>query len=394
MAGRTLIRIALFGFLTLLAAPAFSENDPEAPGLSPQERRRIIRNQELRWDYSEGEGRSLAPPRETSARDSDRRALRAERASREGALIVQVREIAGAQDYDIAFDNLRLSIPAAAFASATRVRISAIVLSKPADFVFASPDLRMVENGRVVLLESTGMFRLSFNDETGRPLEPAAPLTASMPLPSIGGAQEARVYQYRNEQWIERAASAVESGALSSSIPLRLTQFAPGPTSAPNNPTYPTPVESPCVECGGSAGFHFPQIYRRIDSGGWWNFDIPKPEFTCISVRVEGASPQSVVAAAGVDFQGISYGEPARDGVYRLNTLRNRKIKVYATDVVNDDSFRAGALPLTVSPDYQAHTSNAAPNCPLLGRIVLQQQPIEVLKDRERFLRIIDWPLE
>ncbi len=386
MRRRASVRIAFLALFTLIHGPVFSRNDPEAPGLSLEERRRIIAEQESRWNYAEEAAGRPGPARTAAPPGRDRRA------AREGALVVQVREVEGAQDYDIAFENLRISIPAAAFARATRVRIAALVLSKPADFVFASPDLRIVENDRVVLLESTGMFRLSFSDESGRPLEPAAPLTASMPL--RGDATNARVYQFRNEQWIERAASAMEGGALNSNPPARLTQYAPGAATAPNDPANPTPVEAPCADCAAFEGFHFPQIYRQIDAGGWWNFDVPKPEFTCVSVGIEGASERSVVAVAGVDFQGISYGEPAAGGVYRLNTLRNRRIKVYATDSASADQLRAGALPLLISPNHQAHTTNAAPNCPFVGRLQLTPQPADVLKDRERFLRVIDWPLD
>ncbi|MCB1175871.1 MAG: hypothetical protein KDK39_20010 [Leptospiraceae bacterium] len=352
--------------------PLPAQNDPNQPGISDADRARIIRRQESLWDVDPN-GILIS----NKARD-------AQAASLQAVLPVQSQTIPGGQAANLDLDGLRLSVPVEAFPSGQRVTIRAIVLSDMTDFALAVPETRVIVDGKPVLLESTGMFRLQFSGSDGQKLEPGAPLIASMPV--LAGADKARVYQLRNGNWIQRKERAMSASGLQPD--LRLTQ------SQSDNPSNPTPSEiyndGEYTETG---GFHFPQIFDQIDASGWWNFDVPQPEYTCLTVRILNAPTNAWTQITGVEYRGNSIGESRGAQTMAFNAMRSKEAIVYTSwyDPKSDDVL-LGSLYLPKTPSHVAHTKTNGSACPIVGQIRLQQYKKENLKDKTAFLKAIQWP--
>lgn len=350
-------RLLLLILMLLPLLALESRPDLDDPSLTPEQREELIERQEDLWNM-------------------DKRPVSLT-AMREGMLEPIVQTVIGGRAETLTFESLQLSVPEGAFRKGRRIRIAAIVLDRPEDFVF-SPVPMVLQTGE--LLESTGMFRLSFTDEGGRPVRPLQPLSASMP--AVSGSDQARVYRYTGSAWQEVARSAQPSRAPTSLQEGEANPFGQAPAD-PNtvvNPANPS-------DCWEGCGF---QIYDRIDSEQWWNFDIPKPDFTCVAVEVDASLEGFEVQAAGVSYQGISYG--IRSGnVVQLNMLKNKEVKIWALQRRGQSTVAIGSLPVLRSPDVTAHTKSKG-GCRIVGRIEMKPLPITVMKKREAFLKAINWP--
>ncbi len=365
---------------TWSTVPVYSRPDLSDPGLAPEERSAIIHRQEELWNLE-----SRPQPQ-----------IRAGVHLAE-ALHRQDRTITGGESVRLSFGPLELSVPSRAFRMGARIQIGIVLLNTPSDFVFSPVTLEAVGRETPLLYESTGMFHLTMQDKEGRAVRPLQPLRVS--LRGRSASQDVRVYRWNGSNWQERASSLTPPGESRQEAksqeapqpaPKSVPQSAPagsqtgGSVAVANSPAaQPTPVET-CRECEGMS-----QIYDRIDAGGWWNFDIPKPEFTCVAVRVDHSGEEYTVQAAGMNYQGISRGK--RSGpLVLLNVLKKSEVMVFAVAKRGEKAW-IGSLIVSETPSLTTHTSLPGPECALVGTMKMKPHPSAVLKKRESFLEAIGW---
>ena len=403
-------RIRLRGFFLFIAffasAAVVSQPSLDDPDLAPGKRSEIIRQQEDLWDMR----------KETSPVVSSRWDLAAllPRTS------VSIRNDRFEQVYS---GGLTLEIPAGTFPGAeTEVRV--IVLQKPADFLLAGIALEL-PNGH--LLESSGMFNLEFRSPNGTRMQPSRPIVARFLSPK----KNADVRMYKRETAWNEAPGKVESRTSSDCMPFELRSEdsalafqsfpvnpppgAPrprlldvsftmgqqpdpasseknaessehngnGPMQQVTNPANPNPCE------GNDEGPALVEwIYRGVSSDGWWNFDTPKPEFTCIKLSEPARSDLNYVAV-GVDYLGMSFGQPINGRIY-FNVLKNSLVKVVALSTSLDPMRTIGWMREKRTPARTAHIKTNTAACSDFGSLLWQKVEAKKFKDKDAFLALIE----
>ncbi len=323
-------------FLSLFLVSGMDAQDPSDPNLSQEERNKILTKQEERWEIS----KSTSNP------------------STFGFSILKpfIQSFLSNRETVIDAGNFKLTIPAGAFSHSKKVETRITILNKHSDFLFAGVPTQIEPN---LLLESTGMFYLAFYDEEGRRIEPKKNLTVEMV--ALSDPNSSNVYRYTKGNW-ELLSQSRESTAIS--------------------------------EIEGSDTIPF-QIYSKIDSSGWWNFDKPKPEFTCVTGRILSKNPEEfLIQGVGIDYFGTSYGNVEPSGVFRINVLKNSNVKIFALFTPKNKNAKReiGFLPIFRTQERTAFSSEKNPQCQKVSEI--STFPIEesVFQNRAQFLKMIDMP--
>ncbi|XDD49089.1 hypothetical protein AB3N59_11690 [Leptospira sp. WS92.C1] len=342
--------------------------DPSDPTLSPEERKKIIQYQENRWEI----GKSSTTPNFTSL----------------GFSILKPFVVLIHNDLDsIVTTNqgdLRLKIPTGAFPKSTKIEVRITVLRKHFDYLFAGIPTQLGPNQSPnILLESTGMFYLAFFNENGQRIEPKKSLTVEL-ASLTADPSNSNVYRFSNGNW-KLVASEINSNTQSNANDKNLDED--------QAKLYPIQA-SPNIEESMNEGFQF-QIYSKIQSSGWWNFDIPKPEFTCITGKIKNNNFKNLnIQAIGIDYFGTSYGNVDASGNFYLNVLKDQNVKVLVTRFSTNPSHskEIGFLPTFRTQNITAHTSASPSKCQNVSEIGMIPIPEDAIKDRSKFLKIIDMP--
>ncbi|WP_232380654.1 hypothetical protein [Leptospira ainlahdjerensis] len=323
-----------------LLKPVMAETDPSDPTLSPEERMKIIQSQETRWEI--GKSSTNQTPF--------------------GFSILKPFVDFFSTDLESVMDigSLRLTIPPRSFSKTEQVEVRIITLNKHADFLFAGIPTQIGSNrSPALLLESTGMFYVSFFNEDGKRIEPKKNLKVELlPLTDPNGSN---VYRYTKGNW-DLISQKQESSAIS--------------------------------EIEGSDWIPF-QIYSKIDSSGWWNFDKPKPEFTCVTGKILAKNPEEfLIQGVGIDYFGTSYGVVEPSGVFRINVLKNSNVKIFALFTPKNKNAKReiGFFPTFRTQERTTFSSEKNPRCQKVSEI--STFPIEesIFQNRARFLKTIDMP--
>ncbi|MCB1319808.1 MAG: hypothetical protein KDK34_06130, partial [Leptospiraceae bacterium] len=271
-------------------------------------------------------------------------------------------------------NGIYISIPAQAFPDTSRVRIRLVVLREPRDFILAGVPLNLKQGNRHILLESVGMFHIDFRDAiTDRSIEPQTEIAAYAAITDTNvnaDVQNARVY-YRSDDsndWIEKSTFDNEVDGAGGS-----------------------PVVS--MELDGGFG-----LYAGIDKSGWWNFDIPKPEITCLRGTV--ARSDVHVFAAGLSYNGLDQVVPDAQGHFRINALKNETVKVYAVQARRVQTsgenrlvpLEIGQLQPLTTHDVTAHTSDPATRCMAIGHVDMHGIDAGIAGNRKRLLELLGLP--
>lgn len=347
---RMLLAVFLSIFTAVLAVSAQSLDDPD---LTPEERRRAIREQESRWNMS---------PEDLLLFDR-RRARETTQVTSLGGLVERFRILPGQTTELVLQSGTRISIPQGAFVlpqGAEEITAEVVELRRPEDFAFAGISTEMSNNGRPAILESAGMVHLRFLwKATEVILASSARLRLEMEPAAYG---TFNVYR-RNE---------------SGSWDLR------GPARENRSVSQP--------DCQGECPSVSTLIFDRIDRGGWWNFDQPKDEFTCITGTVRGKEGGQV-RGMGVYRNWSSYGEsvPEKPGRFVMNVMRGELAKVVSVHEKTNKAW-IGTIPAFRTQDLITHTKlENASKCQEIGTIEMKEVPLDTLKDKKRFLDAISW---
>jgi hypothetical protein len=340
VARRTIILIlALVIFIT--AAGAQSLDDPR---LDPEERRKAVREQELRWNLRE-EDMVVQPT--TSGFP--------------GAEVFRV--LPGQTNELVLASGTRITVPRGSFRlppGAEVLQAEVIELRHPEDFAFVGVPTNMTENGRPLLLESAGMVRLRFLWNTTEVLLASSARLKLEMAPTAYG--DFNVYR-RNESgnWDLRGPAAVNR--------------APSPDCASGD----------CLSLS-------TLIFDKIDRSGWWNFDRPTEEFTCIKGSIPGAD-QVDLRGMGLYRNWVSAGERSKDGRFVMNVMRGEKTKV-AGVVAKKDATWIASFPAFDTQTTVTHTKLQEPDfagCQDIGSAKLERVDPAVLRDKAKFLKAIGW---
>ncbi|EMK02653.1 MULTISPECIES: hypothetical protein [Leptospira] len=344
-------RFFIYAFYSVLSFLFFipflsigAQVDPSDPTLSQEERTKIIERQEDRWQISKSSsnfqsfGFSILKP--------------------------FVQTFSTNSDSILNTENVRLKIPYGAFSNIKNLTVKITALTKHVDFLFAGVPTQIGSNdSRNILLESTGMFYLAFFNEDGKRIEPKKNLTVEVsPLADPNGSN---VYRFSKDTW----------------------EFVSSNQEPPSRPST-----NPDREV--SEGISF-QIYSKINASGWWNFDIPKPEYTCITGKLKTNQPKDfTVQAVGVDYFGTSYSSVDSSGIFRLNVLKNQNIKVIATQISKKkNGFKEiGFLPTLKTQNKTAFSSEVPSACQSVSDISIFSIPESIFSNRIEFLKAIDMP--
>ncbi|MCG6168455.1 hypothetical protein LFX25_11515 [Leptospira sp. FAT2] len=328
----------LFVFAYFAVVPVSAQEDPSNPSLSREERDRIIAKQEDRWEIA-GSSQNV-------------------NASTFGFSILKpfIESFLPYQETVLDTGNLRLKIPANSFSDSKRIEARITVLNNHADFLFAGVPTQIGAN---LLLESTGMFYLAFYNEEGKRTEPRKQL--SVELQALTDPSGSNVYRFSNGTW-----------DLVSSETKATTRQA---------------VET-------MEGFPF-QFYSKIQSTGWWNFDKPKPEFTCLEGKVDVKNNRNFsVQAIGLDYYGMSYANVEANGTFRINVLKDKKVKILVVNFYGGKTGpkQIGFLPPIQTQNKTAFSSKPSDVCQKIPSISPFTITEAVFNDRSSFLKAIDMP--
>ncbi|WP_245667150.1 hypothetical protein [Leptospira tipperaryensis] len=308
--------------------------------MSQDERNKILTKQEERWEISKSPSNPGAF----------------------GFSILKpfVQSFLSYQETVIDAGNLRLKIPAGTFYNSKKVETRITILNKHADYFFAGIPTQIGSN---LLLESTGMFYLAFYDEEGKRIEPRKSLTVEME--ALADPTDSNVYRFSKGNW-----NLVSTG------------------------TDTTRPRKEVMEMESESFLPF-QIYPEIQSSGWWNFDTPKPEFTCLEGKVDLKNGQNFSAQAiGLDYYGTSYANVDPNGNFRINVLKNKKVKIL---IINFNSAKTGSkqigsLPAIQTQNATAFSSKPSDRCQKISEIFPFPITESIFNDRASFLKAIDMP--
>ena len=277
--------------------------------------------------------------------------------------------IQGGREEFLRYENLVLTIPAGAFAMGEKVSITLQNLRTHGDFALSQVPMDFRGGNRFSLLESAGMFHIAFASERGVQMQPQVEI--GVELSSLNTGINPDFFKLQGGNWVQKQKSVPgEADAR--------------PASAGANEPQTQETEGECLE-----GCEF-TLYGKMDSSGWWNFDKPHPEYTCVKVRA--AEPVDAVKDAGLDYFGVSFGQRASDGSFELNVLKNKRLKIFA--VRRPAKKRGGAvaaLPEITTPATTAFAKGDG-RCTEVGSLQLRDVPIEIFKKRDAFLRAIGMP--
>ena len=347
------------------ASPLWDELDN--PDLDSQRRNEIIRAQQDKWDMEDSSDIPETHEKAKAAVDLT------------GMLPVYCLSFDPAYAQKLRLGSLTLEVPPGAF-HGPEVEVQALVLSKPADFALAGVSLEYRENSQQVILESDGMFRLRFF-QNGKPVEPSKPLTVKM---RPGNYESMNMYRL-DGSWQNLGATGM------------VTDWPDGCNSWTNTGPRLILVESP-LDCEGE--YPSVRIYNALNRSGWWNFDKPADNITCIAgvFRPPGEQFQVRLEAVGMDYLGLSHA--TRKGHrFAINVAANRTVKVYA--LVTDRRTRSvyvGSLePVRTNSrtsfiregDLENGTQQA---CQEVGELTLKKESVELLTNRKLFLQSIGLP--
>lgn len=341
--------LCVFSFVLAVSAQSLDD-----PALSPEDRMRAIREQENRWNMRP-EDLLLLEERPPRRREAEPLATGLE------SMAEMFPVFPGQTSELVLKSGTRITLPPGSLrlpAGASNVRAEVIELRRPEDFAFAGISTEMSNNGRPAILESAGMVRLRFLWNTTEVLlASSARLRMEMEPAAYGSFN---VYR-RNE-----------TGAWD----LR------GPAEENRRP----------AECQGECPTVSTLIFDKIDRGGWWNFDEPKEEFTCITGIVQG-KPDATVRGMGVYRNWTSYGQPVpeKPGRFVMNVMRGEQAKVVSVLEKTNKAW-IGTLPAFRTQDLVTHTKlENGSKCQEIGTLEMKEVPLDTLKEKKRFLDAIGW---
>ncbi|TGL63420.1 hypothetical protein [Leptospira sarikeiensis] len=327
----------IYGFciFILFGIGIYSDSlDPSDPNLSEEERENIIKNQEFRWDYRPQALRKI-----------------------ENKPILESFSKWISPNTEEFFNLGPLSIHVLKGTFSEKVKIETLTLTKHSDFIFAGIPTEIFTDPPI-LLESSGMFHISITNEKGNHVRPNRDVSVKMqPISSPEGV---KVYSMVENTWSED--------------PVQRNDF------------------NRCETCDFS-----PWLYASIRNEGWWNFDKPNLEFTCIKGKVQGDFGKTyTVSAAGLNYYGLNFTTADRDGSFLLNVLKGKKVKLFAEEDKKYDSKEQKrglvALPSFVSQNRTAFSKTTPKLCQDIGLLKPKDRDVSLWKNRSEFLKTIDMP--
>ncbi|MBL8019144.1 MAG: hypothetical protein JNM27_05730 [Leptospirales bacterium] len=335
----------------LAVALALSARSPDDTELTPEDRRRIIQEQERRWNLN---------PEDLPMRTID--VLRNDTELQ--VLDTESFTILPGQTTELVLKSgTRITIPKGSFKvpAGGDVRAEVVELRKPRDFAFAGIPTNITVNGAPAILESAGMVRLRFLwNTTEAILNSSARLRLEMEPTAYGSFN---VYRREGSGEWELKGKAEERQP---------------------NPDCQAPSGSECPALS-------TLIFDQIDRSGWWNFDEPKTEFTCITGTL--SRPSADLRAVGVYRNWSSMGmvDSAQSNRFKINVMRNEHSKVIAVEG-KDKNVWLGTLPAFVTQDKITHTKyNNGKDCQEIGEVEMKPVSRKILQDKESFLKAIQW---
>ncbi|MCE9597545.1 MAG: hypothetical protein K8S54_06215 [Spirochaetia bacterium] len=348
------IRTSIFLPLILALAATIRAESPSEGELSPEERLRIIQEQERRWNLNP-EDLPLSDP--LDRRDGDSANVSSESGVEAFPVLVgQTTEL-------VLKSGTRISIPGNSFKvpANAAVRAEVLELRKPRDFAFAGISTNTIVNGSPAILESAGMVRLRFLwNATEAILASSARLRLEMEPAAYGSFN---VYRRNDTGDWDLKGNAKES--------------------------------RPNAECDSQSRSECPSvstlIFDQIDRSGWWNFDEPKTEFTCITGTVNRSGADLRAVGVGRNWSSVNLSALTPTNRFQINVMRNERAKIIAVEQ-KDKVAWLGTLPAFITQDRITHTKfNNGKDCQEVGSVELKPISKKNLKDKESFLKAIQW---
>ena len=346
--------------LIFLAAPLFSE-DLDDPNLDPDRRNEIIQSQEDKWGYEE---ESVRLPQGIQVSDILRKMLNCPTLSFNPRYFQKLR-----------LGPLSIEVPANTF-SGESVEVQALILQTPADYALADISLEYRESGKPVVLESDGMFQLTFL-QGGKPVEPASAITVKM-SPQSGDSMN--MYRRDGDSWTEMGSTGMVTD-WPEGCDVRRDDRNPGLIL----------VESPYCE----GEYPAVRVFRDITRSGWWNFDKPADNITCITGDFNSPNKNYTVLlrAVGLDYLGLSHAV-IKGKRFGINVAANQSVKVYALVTDKDSrSVYVGSLePVKTQNKTEFIDDRDFNGCQDVGSLKLKRSSVRLLTDRKAFLSVIGLP--
>ncbi len=326
---------------------ALSGQNLDDPLLDPHERRKAVRDQERRWNLVEDEPWIVGTD------------LGARPFADAESFPINVRQVTNL----VLRSGTRLTIPSDAVilpagSGGDGVTVEVVELREPRDFMFAGVSTAITENGKDAILESAGMIRLRL----------------------LLNATELAMRTTKKIRWQTTPAAYGDFNV-----------YKRGQTGNWENrgkADRREPVQNrECPTCPTTSTL----VFDKISGNGWWNFDKPAPDFTCVRGTVKNAEKGTMVRVSGVDRNWISYG-PVSSGVFQVNVMRGERAKAVAV-YEKGTIAKLASLPRIRTSETAAHTSttNEGTACGEIGSMGLASVDPGVLADKEKFLKAIDW---
>ncbi len=353
--------LVLFSASLFAAPPSWDELDD--PDLDPQRRSEIIRAQEQKWGVEED------LPSINAQKSPARRLLE--------LLKTETLTFSPGYSRQLRMGHITLEIPAGAF-QGSPVEARVTVLKTPADFALAGIPLEFLEAGKPVVLESDGMFHLEFIQD-GKSIEPSSPIAVRM---TPGNEKEMNMYRLEGKTWTEVGSTGMA------------TDWPEG-CDVRRNPGNPLLVLVESPYCGGE--YTSVRIYRNISRSGWWNFDKPADNITCLTgiFRSPGEGFNITVQSVGLDYLGLSHARRTGNR-FAINVAANQSVKIYSV-VTDRDSRRVyiGSLAPIKTPNNTAFVdfeSDDYSKCTDVGELKVKRSSVGLLSNRAAFLKAIGIP--
>lgn len=375
--------VFIFSILLVLCDSVVGQIDPSDPNLSPEERQRIIKEQEDVWNYHDSD-----KPGRSSASTLSRLAPAEQSYPFDPASDTVVTTNSGSR---ITIERGTLALPAS-FRRGSQVNVEIIEIIKHVDFLFAGIPMTYTDSsGHENLFESGGMFRLRF---TYKDREVGFNRGRTLHIELAGNQASGPFHVYAlgpDRKWKDKGLGETNlkpQCRLDSDSILRNSLRLPFSGGRISMTKQSGGTAAPGEDCG-SIQFN---IYSRIDGPGWWNFDTPKPEFTCLTGRLAGVNGDVSIMGVGLSYYGLSHA--FGKGSYRINAMKDSDIKIIATFTrVQNGRIQEYALGSTIIIHTQNQTAHSTlpdgpgNRCQEIPPINIQQADPSLIRDRSAFLQ-------
>lgn len=131
-------------------------------------------------------------------------------------------------------------------------------------------------------------------------------------------------------------------------------------------------------------------VFSGIDGFGWWNFDKPNPDITCLQGSIDlktDPHPPYFITVVGIDVKG-AYSISSDKLSFKINSLQKKQVKL----IVMDSRGNFGVSSVLETGDFFAHlngSNNAKLKCKDAGTVELNKTSPDLRKDRSKLLNFL-----